>query len=77
MVEPLIRYAGKEEDDNNDNDNNNNNDIPSYVTPQWQYQQPSHGLAMGSQEEASLYACLAGGTKPSPLEEFLLGTPRC
>jgi hypothetical protein len=33
MVEPLIRYVGKEEDDDNDNNNDNNNDVPSHVTP--------------------------------------------
>jgi hypothetical protein len=74
VVKPLTRYAGEEEDNNNDNDNNNN--MPSYVTPQWQHQQPSCGLAVGSREEASLCVCLASGTKPSPLEEFLLGAPR-
>jgi hypothetical protein len=48
VVKPLTRCTGKEEDDNNNNDNNNNNNVPSCVTPQWQYQQPSCGLAMGS-----------------------------
>jgi hypothetical protein len=33
VVEPLIRYAGKEEDNNNNNDDNNNNNMPSCVIP--------------------------------------------
>jgi hypothetical protein len=76
VVEPLTRCAGEEEDDDNDDDDDDDDDVPSRVTPRRQRQQPSRGSAVGSREEASLRACLAGGTKPSPLEEFLLGAPR-